>query len=420
MDNHSIAKLLGEGTLPKEIVESLQEAFDAKVANARAEAETSVREEFSRRYEHDKSNLVEALDRMMTDVVTKHETEKSAAVQKFVEARNTFRKAIKESRRAYKSKLDESIGTSRKFVVAQLTGEISKLRESRKKLVADRLNTANKIESIKEGLARAHAARLKKIDEFVVRQVGAELKEFAVDHRALVETRLKLVKEGRKKLSETQSRFVKQAANKVEHVINTTLRSEMTQLHEDLEKNRQNMFGRRIFEAVAAEFMTSYLAEGTEIRKLQNVLESKKAELANAKSKLEEATRTSDVAQRKAKLAEDRAQRSKVLSELLSNLRGEKRRVMEGMLETTGTTALRETFNKLLPVVLDDSTRRGPVPAQQPRRSLNESARPTGKPATVLTGDSARANRVYESARTESADDFDEIAQVVRLAGIHK
>ena len=65
---------------------------------------------------------------------------------------------------------------------------------------------------------------------------------------------------------------MKEAAIKVEKVINTTLKREMTQLHEDLERNRQNMFGRRIFEAVAAEFMTSYLNEGTEIRKLQECL----------------------------------------------------------------------------------------------------------------------------------------------------
>lgn len=419
MDNNSIVKLLGEGTLPKEIVESLQEAFDAKVADARTEAEMSVREEFSRRYEHDKGNLVEALDRMMTDVVTRHETEKQAAVQKFTEARNTFRKALKESRSAYKTKLSESVDTSRRFVLEQLTGEIAKLRESRKKLVADRLKTAGKIDQIKESLANAHAKRLKKIDEFVVRQVGKELKEFDTDHRALVETRMKLVKEGRKKLTETQSRFVKEAARKVERAINTTLRSEMTQLHEDLEANRQNMFGRRIFEAVAAEYLTSYLAEGTEVRKLQNMLESRKTELANTKAKLEETARTVDVAQRKAKVAEDRAQRSKTMGELLSNLRGEKRRVMEGMLETTNTNALKETFNKLLPVVLDDMPRR-PAVSSQGKRSLSESTSAPSKPATVVTGDSSRASRIYESARNENVEELDEIAEVVRLAGIHR
>ena len=57
----------------------------------------------------------------------------------------------------------------------------------------------------------------------------------------------------------------------------------MTQLHEDLENNRQNMFGRRIFEAVAAEFMTSYLAEGTEIRKLQSILAEKEQALSDGK-----------------------------------------------------------------------------------------------------------------------------------------
>jgi hypothetical protein len=414
MDN--IKNLLGDDIkLPAEVVGSLQEAFDKKVEEVREQAEMTVREEFSRRYENDKENLVEAIDRMLTDTIQKHEVEKASAVTKFAEARTAFRKAITESRQVYRSKLAEQNDAARVVVTQKLKEELLKLREQKKALVAERLAYADKLEAVKESLGAKQSARFKKIDEFVVRQVEKELKEFLVDHKALVSTRLKLVTEGKQRLRATQNRFVKEAAKKVEMSINETLKSEMGQLHEDLERNRQNMFGRRIFESVAAEFMTSYLAEGTEIRKLQDVLATRETALTEANAKLTEAVKDHQVASRKARLMEDRAVRTKVLSELLTNLRGEKRTVMEGMLETVRTDALRPTFNKLLPVVLDE-TSSGKAVA---RKVLHENRSEKRAPTTVVTGDQ-RANRLAEAAEAERMDNAvdPDIAQVVRLAGI--
>ena len=426
MDN-SISQLLGEGTLPPEIIASLQEAFDKKVAETQKQAESAVREEMSRRYEHDKENLVEAMDRMLSDVVQKHSNEHKIAVEKFTEARNAFRKAVKESRVKHDAKLNEDIARSRTVIVEALRKEITKLREQKKALVTEKLKTADKLNTMKETLAKMYAQRIRKIDEFVVRQVRSELTEFNQDHQSLVETRVKLVTEGRKRLRETQARFVKEAAKNVEKVINETLKREMVQLHEDLERNRQNMFGRRIFEAVAAEYLTSYLAEGTEIRKLQNVLETTKQEAETAKKNLGEAVKESQIATRKARLAEDRAIRNKTMGELLSNLRGEKRTIMEGMLETVKTDALRPTFNKLLPVVIDENHRG----ALTQLRSNGEGKKPlmevvpkvtanSYKSGSVVTGDNQRATRLFETAQAEEIDFNNDIAQVVRLAGIQK
>lgn len=411
MDN--ITKLLGEGKLPPEIVSTLQEAFDKKVVEVREQAEMAVREEFARRYEHDKENLVEAIDRMLTDVVQKHADEKATAVGRFVEARNAFRKAIKESRKTFRVKLDEQVTASKTVVSQKLKEEILKLRETKKALTQERLSYADKLSAVKESLGADHAKRLRKIDEFVVRQVEKELKEFLVDHKALVTTRVKLVSESRQRLRETQGRFVKEAAIKVEKVISETLKREMTQLHEDLERNRQNMFGRKIFEAVAAEFMTSYLAEGTEIRKLQNTLETKEKALNESQSKLQEAVKDGQIATRKAKLAEDRVVRTKKLAELLSPLKGEKRKVMEGMLETVRTESLTESFNKLLPVVLDETTRRA-----TPARTVLTEKRVVKPQSTVVTGGHGGAKRLAEAVEAEALDMDPDIAQVIRLAGI--
>lgn len=415
MDN-TLANILGQVGLPQELVTTLQEAFDQKVAEARDEAEMSVRDEFARRYEHDKAELVEAMDRMLNDVVQKHEENKIAEAAKLTEARTKYNTAVKESRKAYKTKMAEHMTLTRKFVMEQLTKEITGLRAEKNELIAERIRVAEEVEATKQALAETQAQRLKKIDEFVVRRVGKELNEFAQDKRALVETRVKLVAESRGKLKDTQSRFVKESAKKVEKMVSESLNREMTQLHEELERNRQNMFGRRIFEAVAAEFMSSYLAEGTEIRTLQNVLEAKETELNTAKAKLEETAKAAELAARKVKLAEDRAIRTKIMSELLSNLRGEKRNVMEGMLETVKTQNLRESFNKLLPVVLNENARKV---APQAKKTLNEGAsQPQAKRTVAVTGDQ-RNNRLFETAQPENEIDS-EIAQIVRLSGIQK
>ena len=298
------------------------------------------------------------------------------------------------------------------MVTEKLKNEVVKLREAKKAILAERLAYADKLATVKHSLSEDHQKRLKKIDEFVIRQVTRELKEFLEDHKALVTTRVKLVSESRERLKTAQTRFVKEAAKRVEKVINETLKREMTQLHEDLEKNRQNMFGRRIFEAVAAEYMTSYLTEGTEIRKLQEALAAKEKTLEEATTKLSEAVKIGEVATRKIRLAEDRALRTKVMGELLSNLRGDKKAIMEGMLETVKTDQLRTSFDKLLPVVLDETARK--VPA---KKVLTEQVAAKRKPATVVTGDQ-RTNRLAEAAEAEAMELDPDIAQVIRLAGI--
>ncbi|RYD58067.1 MAG: hypothetical protein EOP83_20925, partial [Verrucomicrobiaceae bacterium] len=355
MDN--LANILGESGLPAEMVTSLQEAFDKKVAEAREEAELSIREEFATRFEHDKATFVEAMDRMLSDVVQKTEEAKAAEIAKLKETHSKLTAQINEAKTLYRSKLKESIGTSNAFVTRELAKTIKALAESKKNFVAKQKKLDEQFDSVKAEVARQQAERVTKIDEFVVRQVKRELNEFKQDHRALVETRVKIVAESKKKLADTQKKFVSESAKKVEAEINATLKREMSQLHEDLERNRQNNFGRRVFEAVAAEFMTSYLNEGSEIRTLQNVLESKEQELAQKTAKLNEAKSAIESVTRKVKLAEDRAIRTKTMTELLSNLRGDKRQMMESLLETTKTDALRSAFDKYLPAVLNEGVR---------------------------------------------------------------
>ena len=106
-------------------------------------------------------------------------------------------------------------------------------------------------------------------------------------------------------------------------------------------------------------------------------------------------------------ITEERARRNKIMGDLLSNLRGEKRSVMESMLETTKTADLKTAFEKLLPVVLSEGTRKT---APTGKSVLNETK---AVPAPAVTGD--------RQVREEPISEVDEsIAEIVHLAGIKK
>jgi chromosome segregation ATPase len=308
----------------------------------------------------------------------------------------------------------------RDFVLEKLAGELAQVKEQAKALEAERAAIVAESAEHKAALEEAYTQRIKQIDEFTVRQVSKELREFQEDKRALVEKRVQLVAESRKKLAETQREFVATAAKMVDKQVTETLKAELTQLHEELEKNRQNAFGRRIFEAVAAEFMTSYFGESTEVKKMEAILESQKAEMEAMKQQLQESQRIADAASRKAKLAEEQAKRTQIMAELTGNLSREKKAVMEELLETVKTTQLRESFNKYLPAVLSEGSKKKDAP-QSRQRTLTEA--PVKELSTVaITGDQ-RTNRLRETVQAEGTEQTavsDDTATILRLAGLKK
>jgi hypothetical protein len=406
----TIEEILNE-TLAPEMKASLKEAFDAKVDAMRVEIEESVRADISNRYEHDKSQLVEAMDKMLTDVIRVHEEAKASEIAQLAEARTKYKTAITESKTAIKGRVAAMSSAAMKMISESVAAEVKSLRDQKVSIANEAAALSESVEAVKSKLVENHEAHLIKINEFVTRQVAKEVGEFAQDKRALVETRVKLISENKQKLAEAQKKFIKEAAAKVEATVTDTLSREMTQLHEDIERNRDNQFGRDIFEAFAATYMSSHLAEGSEVRKLQKMLESrdatiaaKEGEFATMKTKLDEAKTAAATAERRIVVEGERAARSKIISDLVANLRGDKRAVMESMLETTKTVNLKNAFDKLLPVVLAESPRKA-VPAGKKVLSETKVA-----PAAVTTGD--------RRVRTEAiVEDDSAVSEIARLAG---
>lgn len=343
--------------------------WEAKIAEAREEVAATLREEFARKFEHDKGALVESMDRFLTEKVR-------AELEEFAEDK---RQLVAE-RIAYKSKLTEHTGLLNKFITEAVAKEMKEFHAEKK--------------AMKENFS--------KLENFLLKQLAEEIREFRADKKSLVEQKVKMVAEGKAKLQETKAQFVKRAAKIIESNIEKTLRSEITQFKEDIRIARENDFGRKIFESVAAEFMTSYLNEGTEIKKMQKMLESKDQEMKALKETVQKSQRIVESMDAKIKTSQDLLERQKVMNELLAPLSKDKQGVMKELLESVQTKNLQGAYNKYLPSVLNEATDRKPAPV---KAQLNE--------ATLSAKTGNRAEVAQPSDTEESLD----LARILALAG---
>ena len=63
----AIKPLLESGLINEDVGRELNEAWESKLNEARLQVRAELHEEFAQRYEHDRSVMVEALDKMMTE-----------------------------------------------------------------------------------------------------------------------------------------------------------------------------------------------------------------------------------------------------------------------------------------------------------------------------------------------------------------
>ncbi len=397
-----IKDLLENEVLGDEVKTALQEAFNNKVKAM----EQKLQEDYATRYASDKVALVEAMDKMLGDAIRAELTEFAEDRSAMIKQRAKLSKATMEARKLYSAKVVEHATLLSNFVANQLKAEIAEFVEDRKTLEAQRREMAKELQTVKESSARELVARVNKLESFVLKQLSEEIAEFQADKKALVEQRIKLAQEGKKKLAEAQSKFMNRATSAVDKTLNEVIKSELVQWRDDIKVARENNFGRRIFEAVAAEYMASYLSEGSEVKKLSRQLQEQKAALAEAQAKLNNHETLVESANAKARAANDRLQRIQTLNELLAPLARDKKTVMEDLLKDIKTQNLREAFQRYLPAVVNGT--RAPQKA-----TLSEASQQT---PVARTGD--RNNNQLAKAVIEETKTPDDLGVILHLAGI--
>jgi hypothetical protein len=230
----------------------------------------------------------------------------------------------------------------------------------------------------------------------MVHALAREIQEFATDKRDVVETKVRLVREARGQLESLKSRFVKESAEKMSQAVSRHLKTELTQLHEDIKVARENNFGRRIFEAYAAEFGATHLNENAEVRKLQNIVVDKDRRLAEAIKLSRTAKGLVESKEREIRMIKESSVRQNTMDDLLSPLNDEKRETMRNLLESVQTARLKNAFEKYLPAVLAEGK------STKSRQAIFENV-------SEVTGD--------KSARSPDEDNSNVIA-IKRLAGL--
>ena len=395
-----IEELLENEVLGPDVKAALQEAFEAKVK----QTEAKLHEDYAARYASDKHQLVEAMDSMLNDAIKSELEEFAEDRSALIAQKAKLSKETLSAKKLAENKVSGHIKLLNTFIGRQLKSELREFTQDRKTLDAQRKKMVKEVEAIRESAKKQTRDRISKLEGFVVSKLSEEIAEFETDKKALIEQRAKLAAEGKKNINETRSSFIKTATKTLDRTLNEVVRNELVQWRADIKLARENNFGRRIFEAVAAEYMASYLSEGTEVKKLQKQLAESHKRIDEAAKQIKSKQKLVESASTQIKAANDRATRMELLNEMLTPLNRDKKAVMEEMLRDIKTTNLREAYNRYLPTVMNGETK-SVVKQQLAEHTQNKSV--------AFTGD--RPNKLSEAVREENSSD---IGQILYLAGI--
>lgn len=333
-------QLVESGVMSEDVKSAVEAAFTQKIQENRDQVTAQLREEFAQKYNHDKTVMVEAIDKMLSERLAAEMAEL-----------HEDKKALAEAQAAYRNRIAGDAKKLEGFVIKQLGKELVEFQGDRKKV----------------------AENFGKLEQFVVRALAKEIGEFATDKKDLAETKVKLVREAKAKFEDIKNAFIKRSAQVVEATVTKKLTSEISQLKEDIDSARNNDFGRKIYEAFAQEFAGSYLNEKSETSKLLKIIQKKEQELAEARQAITEKETIVESTQREIRVTKDLMERKQVMAELISPLTGEKRAVMQELLESVQTAKLHSAFDKYLPAVME-----GTKAKVDKKTTLTESSEVTG------------------------------------------
>jgi hypothetical protein len=350
-----LKQLFENNVVSEDIKTEIEESWNKRIQENRDNVTAELLEEFARKFEHEKSIMVESLDRMLSERL-------STEIAEFVEDR----KQLVEAKAKYAKKMKKDANVMKEFVFRSLHGELYELHEDHKKM----------------------SENFSKLEEFVVTRLAKEISEFHIDKQDVVNTKVALVREAKAQLDAVKSTFIKRSAKMVEETVVKTLKTEMYQLREDISSARENDFGRRLFEAFASEYTHSYLNEKSEVKKVLSVLQQKEAQLAEAYDYINQTTQLVESKEHEIARMQDLSQRKEIVNELLAPLGRDKKEVMGSLLESVQTSKLRSAFDKYLPSVLNDGTS-NTATRNNNSKALNESKAVTGNKPNQTTDDAS-------------------------------
>jgi hypothetical protein len=362
----ALKTLFENNVVSEEIRSDIEEAWNKKIDENKKQVTAELREEFARKYEHDKQTMVESIDKMLTESLSDEITEFQEDRKQLAEAKAKYAVAIRE----HSTKLE-------RFIMEQLKSEVSELHEDQKSV----------------------AAKFQKLENFVIEALTKEISEFYTDKKDLAETKVKLMRESRNAFNQVKKDFINQSAKLVNKTVSESLKSELTQLKEDITVARQNDFGRRVFESFQQEYTNSHVNKKSETARLLNVIAENKAKLKEATKLLQKTKKLTESKNTEIKLLKESSQRKDKVAELIAPLSKSQKEIMSDLLESVQTNRLDSAFEKYLPTVIDGDT-----------------SKSVSKKAKLTEGKEITGNKETQT-HSSTADDQNVIA-LRRLAGL--
>ena len=311
----ALKSLFENNAISEEIRAEIESAWNEKVEENKHAVTSELREEFAKKYEHDKAQMVEAIDAMVNE---------------------------------------------------KLQAEIAEFAEDRKQLAEQKAKYAI---AMKEDSAKLKG--FQKLEEFVVDALSKEIAEFNEDKQDVAETKVRLIREAKAHFEKVRTKFITKSAEAVTTIVEKTLKNEISQLREDIDAARKNDFGRRLYESYAQEYSQSFLNEKGETAKLLKVVDTTKLQAEEAKKTAEEFKAQVDAKEAEIKNLKESAEREKVINDLVKPLNTEQKDIMTNLLESVETGKLQKQFEKYMPAVIN-----GNSPAK--KRQLKEGTEITG------------------------------------------
>ena len=361
----ALKSLFENEALSEEVRTELEEAWNAKIKENRLQVTAELREEFAKKYEHDKTTMVEAIDSLVTERLAEEIAEFQDDRKQLAEAKAKFAVAQRQNANLLKS-----------FVSEQLAKEVKELHTDQK----------------------AMADKFVALEEFVVESLAKELAEFYEDKKDLAETKVRLVREGKAHVDRVKKDFISKSAALVSETVSKGLTKETSALKEEIEAARKNDFGHKLFEAFANEYQHSYLNEKSETAKMLKVVDAKDKQLSEAKQAAAKAIKLAEAKANEVKTINESIARNDKVSKLIAPLSKDQQSIMTDLLESVQTSKLQAAFDKYLPAVID-----GKGPAKQ-KAVLSE--------AKEITG-----NRENNDVK-QAGDDNNNVVDIKRLAGL--
>lgn len=302
-------------------------------------------------------------------------------LQRLLEAEVLTEDTKKELQEAFNSQIEEAKAAAKEEAAADVRAELTE------QWIQER-----------DALIEAIDA---KVGEFLQSELD-ELKEDIDRFRDLEAEYAEQLVEAKSEMSNQLKSDLSELVEKIDKFLEMRLASEIEELQEDIEEQRKNTFGRRVFEAFANEFINEYADQDS----AESTLRETQQRLQDVEQQLEEAERQRAQLERKQKL-----------EEVLQPLSGRQREVMEAILKNVDTEDLHEGYKTFIGRVLRETSNDGGASEQEGGVLAEDTSDERTKQGVLASGDEDVIEEGVSSEETGSSRD-ERLSYLRKVAGI--